>query len=241
MLASGIRKLSVVNLAYNEEATIAQTVARVKAADITPLELEVIVVDDGSIDRTRELLRTIPGIRVILHEQNRGKGGAVKTGFRAATGDVLLIQDADLEYDPRDFKPLLQPIVEGRAEAVMGSRFAFERPRYFFTERKSPFFTHYIGNLVVVFLTNLLYGNSATDYEGGYKAFTRRLVGSVSIEADGFEYDNELICKLLRRGHRIEEVPISYRPRTYEAGKKIKWTHGVRMIWTIIKWRFRRF
>jgi len=241
MPASAIRKLTVVIPAYNEEATIADTIERVKTAEIGPLELEIIVVDDGSKDRTREILKGISGIRTVFHERNRGKGGAVKTGFRAATGDVLLIQDADLEYDPSDYKTVLQPIVEGRVEAVMGSRFLFERPRFFFGEAKSPFFTHYVGNLIIIVLTNVLYGNSATDYEGGYKAFTKRLVDSIPIEADRFEYDNELICKLLRRGHRIEEVPISYRPRTYEHGKKIKWTDGVRMVWTIVKWRFRRF
>ena len=241
MPASAIRKLTVVIPAYNEEATIADTIDRVKTAEIGPLELEIIVVDDGSRDRTREILGAISGIRTVFHERNRGKGGAVKTGFRAATGDVLLIQDADLEYDPSDYKTVLQPIVEGRVEAVMGSRFVFERPRFFFGEAKSPFFTHYVGNLVIIALTNVLYGTSATDYEGGYKAFTKRLVDSIPIEADGFEYDNELICKLLRRGHRIEEVAISYRPRTYERGKKIKWTDGLRMVWTIVKWRFRRF
>ena len=241
MPAPAIRKLSVVIPAYNEAATIADTIDRVKGAEIGPLDLEIIVVDDGSRDRTREILKGIPGIRTVFHERNRGKGGAVKTGFRAATGDVLLIQDADLEYDPSDYKTVLQPIVEGRVEAVMGSRFVFERPRFFFGEAKSPFFTHYVGNRIIIALTNLLYGNSATDYEGGYKAFTKRLVDSIPIEADGFEYDNELICKLLRRGHRIEEVPISYRPRTYAHGKKIEWTDGMRMVWTILKWRFRRF
>jgi glycosyltransferase involved in cell wall biosynthesis len=239
--ARPVRKLSVVIPAYNEEATIAETIERVRAADVGGLDLEIIVVDDGSRDRTREILRGLPGIRAIFHERNRGKGGAVKTGFAAATGDVVLIQDADLEYDPRDYKTLLQPIVEGRVEAVMGSRFAHERPRFFFGEAKSPFFTHYIGNLVIIWLTNLLYRNDATDYEGCYKAFTKRLVDAIPIEADGFEYDNELVCKLLRRGHRIEEVPITYRPRSYEAGKKIRWQHGVRMVWTILRWRVRRF
>ncbi|MBI3029129.1 MAG: glycosyltransferase family 2 protein [Candidatus Rokubacteria bacterium] len=241
MPAPAIRKLTVVIPAYNEEATIADTIERVKTAEVGPLDLEIIVVDDGSRDRTREILSATPGIRTVFHERNRGKGGAVKTGFRAATGDVLLIQDADLEYDPSDYKTVLQPILEGRVEAVMGSRFVFERPHFFFGEAKSPFFTHYVGNLTIIVLTNLLYGNAATDYEGGYKAFTKRLVDSIPIEADGFEYDNELICKLLRRGHRIEEVPISYRPRTYEHGKKIAWTDGLRMVWTILKWRFRRF
>lgn len=137
-----IRRLTVVIPAYNEEATIAETIERVRAADVGGLELEIVVVDDGSTDRTREILRQIPDIRAIFHERNRGKGGAVKTGFTAATGDVVLIQDADLEYDPRDYKVVLQPIVHGCGEAVMGSRFAYERPRFFFGEAKSPFFTH---------------------------------------------------------------------------------------------------
>ena len=240
-MGPAVGTLTVVIPAYNEEATIAETVRRVQAADIGDLVLEVIVVDDGSTDRTREILRALPGIVPIFHERNRGKGGAVKTGFAAASGDVVLIQDADLEYDPRDYKAILQPLVEGRAQAVMGSRFAFERPRFFFGEAKSPFFTHYVGNLTIIALTNLLYRNDATDYEGGYKAFSKRLIDAIPIEAEGFEYDNELVCKLLRRGHRIEEVPISYQPRSYESGKKIRWTDGARMVWTILKWRFRRF
>lgn len=199
------------------------------------------MVDDGSRDRTREIVSQIPGVQTVFHTRNQGKGAAVKSGFRAATGDVVLIQDADLEYDPKDYPSVVEPILAGRAEAVMGSRFASERPRFFRGTPKSPFFTHYIGNLTIVAVTNALYGNAATDYEGGYKAFTKRLVESIPIEADGFEYDNELICKLLRRGHRIEEVPISYRPRRYDEGKKINWKHGVVMLWTVVKWRFRRF
>jgi glycosyltransferase involved in cell wall biosynthesis len=234
-------KLSVVIPAYNEEATIAETIERVKAVDLGSVDVEIVVVDDGSKDRTREILQTIPGIRVVLQERNGGKGAAVKSGFRAATGDVVLIQDADLEYDPQDYGPLLQPIVDGRVEAVMGSRFLLERLKFFGAGRKSPFFTHYIGNKLIVAFTNGLYGNSATDYEGCYKAFSRRIVDSIPIEANGFEYDNELICKILRRGYRIAEVPIKYRPRTYEEGKKIKWQDGVRMLWTIVKWRFRSF
>jgi glycosyltransferase involved in cell wall biosynthesis len=231
------RKVSVVIPAYNEAATIAETVERVKGADVDGLALEIIVVDDGSRDRTREVVAAIPGVRCVAHERNRGKGGAVKTGFAAATGDIVLIQDADLEYDPGDYKVVLAPIVEGRAEAVMGSRFAAERPRFFFGPAKSPFFTHYVGNLMIIWLTNLLYRNDATDYEGCYKAFTKRLVDSIPIESDGFEYDNELICKLLRLGYRIAEVPIGYQPRTYQQGKKINWRHGLRMLWTIVKWR----
>jgi glycosyltransferase involved in cell wall biosynthesis len=234
-------KLSVVIPAYNEERTVAETIDRVKAVDLGGLDLEIVVVDDASKDQTREVLKAIPGIRVVLHDQNSGKGAAVKSGFRAATGDIVLIQDADLEYDPQDYGALLQPILEGRVEAVMGSRFILEHLQFFGKGAKSPFFTHYIGNILIVGLTNALYRHSSTDYEGGLKAFSKKVVDSLPIEANGFEYDNELICKLLRRGHRIAEVPIKYRPRTYEEGKKIKWQDGARMIWTIVKWRFRSF
>jgi glycosyltransferase involved in cell wall biosynthesis len=234
-------KLSVVIPAYNEERTVAETIDRVKAVDLGGLDLEIVVVDDASKDQTREVLKAIPGIRVVLHDQNSGKGAAVKSGFRAATGDIVLIQDADLEYDPQDYGALLQPILEGRVEAVMGSRFILEHLQFFGKGAKSPFFTHYIGNILIVGLTNALYRHSSTDYEGGLKAFSKKVVDSLPIEANGFEYDNELICKLLRRGHRIAEVPIKYQPRTYEEGKKIKWQDGARMIWTIVKWRFRSF
>lgn len=234
-------KLSVVIPAYNEERTIAETIQRVKAVDLSPLDMEIIVVDDGSKDRTREILKTIPDIRVVLQERNAGKGAAVKSGFRAATGDIVIIQDADLEYDPQDYGPMVQPIIEGRADLVIGSRFIRERLQFFGKGAKSPFFTHYIGNIMIVRLTNALYGQSATDYEGCYKAFSKSVIDKLPIEANGFEYDNELICKLLRRGYRMAEVPITYQPRTYEEGKKIKWQDGVRMMWTILKWRFKSF
>src|SRR5438034_1017741 len=229
-----MRKLTIVIPAYNEERTIVEVIRRVTEAEIGGLEREIIVVDDGSRDRTREILLATPGIRAILHEQNRGKGGALRTGIEAATGDVVIFQDADLEYDPGDFKTLLDPIVDGRCEFVMGSRFLREKPKFIWGG-KSPFFTHYVGNQVVVFLTNVLYGNRATDYEGCYKAVTRSLLLALRIGSDGFEFDNELICKALRLGHRIVEVPINYRPRSYQEGKKITWRHGVRMLWTIVK------
>lgn len=240
-LGSSQVKLSVVIPAYNEERSVAETIERVKAVDLGGLDLEIVVVDDGSKDQTREILQTIPGIRVVLHERNSGKGAAVKSGFRAATGDIVLIQDADLEYDPHDYPVLLKPILDGRAEVAMGSRFVHERPQFFGKGAKSPFFTHYIGNILIIGLTNALYRHSSTDYEGGLKAFSKPIVDDLPIAANGFEYDNELICKLLRRGYRIAEVPIKYRPRTYEEGKKIKWRDGVVMLWTIVKWRFKPF
>ena len=233
-------RLSIIIPAYNEEATIRAVVEKVRSVDALGLEKEVVVVDDRSTDGTRAALEAIPGIVPVFHERNLGKGGAVKSGIRAATGDVFIIQDADLEYDPNDYGRLLQPIAHGQAEFVLGSRFRLRKLR-FFGHGKSPFFTHYVGNKLIVWLTNLLYGHDATDYEGCYKAFTRGLAEAVPIEADGFEYDNELVCKALRRGYRIMEVPISYHPRSYSEGKKITWKHGVRMVWTILKWRVRTF
>lgn len=236
-----LKKISIIIPAYNEEKTILDVIARVKKADIGPFEREIIVVDDGSRDATAKILAAASGIRFLSHAKNGGKGKAVKTGFAAATGDVLIIQDADLEYDPQDYKDILQPFIEGKADAVMGSRFAFERPTFFVGKPKSPFFTHYIGNIMIIALTNFLYGHHATDYEGGTKAFSQEIIKSLPIEADGFEYDNEIICKLLRRGRRVVEVPIRYRPRTYHEGKKVRWTDGMRMLWSIVKWRFKNF
>ena len=228
--------LTVVVPVYNEPNLIETVLRRVLAS---PVEKEVIVVDDGSTQATKDALarlqNTLP-VRVITHPQNRGKGAAVRTGFSAATGDIVLIQDADLEYDPGDYPTLMRPILEGRAEVVLGSRFALYKP-HFFTPQGEPFFTHYIGNLLVIWLTNTLYGFHATDYEGCYKAFTRQVIQETPVQANGFEFDNELVCKLLRRRRKIVEVPIHYAPRSYKEGKKIRWQHGVRMIWAILKWR----
>lgn len=229
--------VSIVIPCYNERVSIEEVIRRVREAPLPGLRREIIVVDDGSRDGSAEALAGIAGVRVLRHERNRGKGAAVKTGFAASRGDVLLIQDADLEYDPRDIAAVVGPIVSGRADAVMGSRFVNERPRFFFGPRRSPFFTHYIGNLTIVTLTNLLYGQEATDYEGAYKAFRAESVRDLRVQTDGFAFDNELICKLLRRGVRLVEVPIRYEPRRYEDGKKIAWRDGVVMVWTIVKWR----
>ena len=231
-----MKKLSVIIPTYNEESSIVEVVHRVTNADIGDLEREIIVVDDGSRDSTRRILQQMPRIHVIFHERNLGKGGAIKTGLAAATGDIVIIQDADLEYDPGDFKVLIAPILEGRTEFVMGSRFLREKSKFKW-RRDYPFFSHYVGNKAIVWLTNMLYGNNATDYEGCYKAVTRRLFCSLPIKANGFEFDNELICKVLRLGHRLIEVPIHYTPRSYLEGKKITWMHGMLMLWTIIKWR----
>ena len=235
------RRLSVVIPAFNEKSTIGPLIERVRTAELSGWELEIVVVDDGSRDGTGELLEKIPGITLRRHPANKGKGAALKTGFAAATGDLLLIQDADLEYDPGDYPVLLAPFLAGRADVVMGSRFAYERPHFFFGERLSPFFSHYIGNITITGLTNLLYGYKATDYYACYKVFRANLARAVPVEADGFDFDNEFLCKLLRLGVRIEEVPVRYSPRSYEDGKKIKWKDGFKVIWSILKWRFKSF
>ena len=237
----GSPTVSIVIPAYNEEDTIEAIIRKVEAVPLDGLRKEIVVVDDCSTDRTRERLELFGSrIRLIRHPRNLGKGAAVRSGFAAATGDVLLIQDADLEYDPGDYPRLIAPILDGRADAVLGSRFLLERPR-FFTRQGQPFFSHYLGNVIIIWLTNLLYGWRATDYEGCYKTFTRAVIRETPVESNGFEFDNELICKLLRRRRRIVEVPIRYDPRVYRDGKKIRWQHGVRMIWAILKWRVMPF
>jgi glycosyltransferase involved in cell wall biosynthesis len=233
-------KLSIVIPVFNERPTILTVIESVQAS-LQRQGLsnhEIIAVNDGSTDGTAEVLETVPGIRFIDLMRNCGKGGAVKAGFEAATGDIFLIQDADLEYNPDDYSAVIAPIAAGRADVVMGSRFLKERPRFFIGKKKSPYFAHYVGNNLIVILTNVLYRYRATDYEGCYKAFRREVIRAIPIRSNGFEYDNELICKVLKRKLRVVEVPIHYKPRTYGQGKKINWRHGMRMLWTIVKYRF---
>jgi glycosyltransferase involved in cell wall biosynthesis len=234
-------KLSVIIPVLNECVTLPKLIARVQAVQLGHnLRLEIIVVDDGSTDGTRELLKTIAGIKPVLHPRNRGKGAALRTGIAESTGDILLFQDADLEYDPEDYPVMLEPILSGAADLVMGSRFLKEKPK-FFIRGGQPFFSHYVGNHMIIFLTNLLFGLKNTDYEGCYKSFTREIADSFDIEADDFAFDNELIAKSLRLGFQLKEVPIRYSPRLYGEGKKIRWQHGVVILWTIMKWRFMPF
>ena len=233
--------LSIIIPAYNEERTIETLLEKVLAVPLHGVRREVIVIDDRSSDGTRERLKRFgPSIRIIEHPRNRGKGAAVRSGFQAATGDILLIQDADLEYDPNDYPQMIEPIVRGQADVVIGSRFLLQKP-HFFTPGGQPFFTHFVGNLMIIWLANLLYGFRATDYEGCYKAFSRAVIARTPVVTDGFDFDNELICKLLRRRQRIVEVPIRYYPRLYGEGKKIRWQHGLQMLWAIIKWRVKPF
>jgi glycosyltransferase involved in cell wall biosynthesis len=224
-------KISVIIPAYNEQATICEIIKRVQK---TGLADEILVVDDGSTDGTREILNELQErgeIRAVLHERNQGKGAAVTTGFKYASGDVLIIQDADLEYDPRDYPALLRPIEEEVADVVFGSRFlgAARRPTLFW---------HMVANKLLTLLTNILYNNILTDMETGYKVFCRDVVKDLTIHARRFDFEPEFTAKILKRKIRIFEVPITFNPRDYSEGKKIKLQDAFVAVWTLLKYRF---
>ncbi|MDO8493091.1 MAG: glycosyltransferase family 2 protein [bacterium] len=230
-----MKKLSIIIPAYNEKNTIEKIVGLVKVADMGDVEKEIIIVDDGSKDGTRDILKSMPGIRYVFHDKNLGKGGAIKTGFKISTGDILTIQDADLEYDPEDLRAVIRPILEGKTEAVLGVRIAPDKD---LRRHKSLYWISWFGNKVITWTTNILYWNSAGEYEGCYKAFTKSLVDSIDVKTNGFDYDNELVCKILKRGLHTVDVPIRYYPRNYDEGKKINWKDGFKILWTIVKYRF---
>jgi len=217
--------------AYNERDTIEEILRQVKD---TGLASEIIIVDDGSTDGTRDILAGLDGkdgVRVLLHDKNMGKGSAVRTGIQAATGDVLLIQDADLEYDPRDYPALLQPIEEGRADVVYGSRFLGG-------PRRAMLFWHALGNHILTLVTNILYNAILSDMETCYKCFRTEVVRDIPLRSRRFDFEPEVTSKILKRGYRIHEVPISYYGREYSEGKKITGWDAIPALWALIKYRF---
>ncbi len=224
-------RLSVIIPCYNEVNTVAEIIRRVRAVKLAH---EIIVVDDGSTDGTREVLAQIdPGddLKIIYHPHNMGKGAAVRTGFQNATGDVFLIQDADLEYDPREYPVLLRPIEEGIAKVVYGSRFLGG-------PRKAMFFWNMVANRTLTFITNLLYNAILSDMETCYKVFRAEVIRDIPLRSRRFDFEPEVTAKILKRGYRIYEVPISYNGREWYEGKKISWKDGVIALWTLLRYRF---
>jgi glycosyltransferase involved in cell wall biosynthesis len=224
-------KLSVVIPCYNERDTIHEIVAKVKNAPIE--SMEIIIVDDASTDGSSELIseKIAPSVdRVIYHQKNMGKGAALRSGFQAATGDIVVVQDADLEYDPQDYPILMAPIVSGKADVVFGSRFMGGNPH------RVVYFWHMVGNRFLTLMSNMLTNINLTDMETGYKMFRREVIQSIKIEENRFGFEPEITAKVARSRLRIYEVGISYYGRTYEQGKKIGWKDGFRAIYSILKY-----
>jgi glycosyltransferase involved in cell wall biosynthesis len=223
--------ITVIIPVYNEKNTILEIVRRVKKTNLVG---EILIIDDGSTDGTREIIKSIDGdgcVRVILHEHNMGKGAAVVTGIKNATAEIVLIQDADLEYDPRDYPSLLRPIRDGVADVVYGSRFLGGA-------RRPILYWNMVANKILTFVTNILYNNILTDMETGYKVFRRSVIKDVPLRAHGFDFEPEFTAKIMKRKARIFEVPITFNPRDYSDGKKIRAVDGLIAVWTLLKYRF---
>lgn len=236
---SAARRISILMPVYNEEKTIGEIVRRLGAVDLGVLEKELILVDDGSRDGSLTAMRAIeaappPGIasvRLLVHPRNRGKGAALRSAVRLATGSFAVIQDADLEYDPNDLRPLLEPLLDGRADAVFGSRFLGGPHRVLY-------FWHYVGNRAITLLSNMLTNCNCSDIETGYKAFRTDVLKALRLRSDRFGIEPEITARLARGRYRLYEVPISYSGRTYEEGKKITWRDGIAAFWWIVRYRY---
>lgn len=223
-------KLSIIIPVYNEKNTIAGILSKVKAQD---LEKEIIIVDDASSDGTREILKNLNDseVKVLFHDKNQGKGAALRTGFEEATGEIIIIQDADLEYNPEQYQSMIQPILDNQADVVYGARFLGGPHRVLY-------FWHYVGNKVLTLITNILYNINLNDMETCYKVFRKDVLKGLKIRSDRFGFEPEFTAKMAKSGWRIYEVPISYFGRTYEEGKKITWRDGLVALYTLIRFRF---
>ena len=230
MRAQSYRLLSVIVPVYNERNTVVEVIRRIREVAL-PVDLEIVVVNDGSTDGTHKVLTALEDstVRILTHDRNRGKGAAIRTGLAKASGDLVLIQDADLEYDPDDWPRLLDPVLKGKTQVVYGSRFT--------GERKNMRLSSWIGNRLLVFVTNVLYRTTLSDMETCSKLVDRSVLDALDLESDGFEFEPEITAKLLSRGVRIYEVPISYSGRETSEGQKFSWRDGVRALVTLVRYR----
>ncbi len=234
-------KLSIIIPVFNEEKTIAEILKKVDELEITGVEKQIIVVDDGSTDATASVISSALGgsnFKLLKHEKNMGKGAAVRTGIENAKGEYIIIQDADLEYNPKDIEKLARPVLESKSKIVYGTRLK-RLPSLSKEERTPRFLLHYIGNKFLSLLTSILYGQWITDMETCYKLFPRKAVEAMKLNARGFEFEPEITAKLLKKGYKILEIPISTKPRGYEEGKKLNtFKDGAIALWSLLKYRF---
>ena len=226
-------KLSIIIPCYNEKDTILKILKKVKKVNL-PVEKEIIIIDDSSKDGTTEIIRKIKDKKIIkiYHEKNKGKGAAVKNGIEKASGDIIIIQDADMEYEPEDYKKLIEPIINKKAGVVYGSRILHKNYKY-------SYLSFMIGGKIVSFITSLLFFSRITDEPTCYKTFRADIIKKIKIENDRFEWEPEVTAKILKKGIKIAELPINYYPRDREHGKKITWEDGIKAIWTLFKYRFK--
>jgi glycosyltransferase involved in cell wall biosynthesis len=226
-------KLSIIIPAYNEEKTISRIINKVRNSRLNGIEKEIIVIDDFSKDKTKKILSGIKGIKCLFHKYNQGKGAAIRTGLNHATGDIILIQDADLEYDPKEYPKLLKPILEGKAKVVYGSRLNAIRKNI-----RNMYKLHYIGNMFLTLMTNALFHAKISDMETGYKVFRKEVIKGIRLRARRFDFEPEITAKIMKRGYRIIEVPIGFAGRKFDEGKKITWRDGIKALFYLVRYRF---
>jgi len=230
-----VKRITVLVPIFNEVNTLKIILKKIEEADFCGLEKEIILIDDFSTDGTREILEELKNenkYKIFYHEKNQGKGAALRTGLKHVTGDIVVIQDADLEYDPVDYKPLVQLILDNKADVAYGSRLTGSKPS------RSFMFTHLVGNKLLTLMTNILYNTTLTDMETCYKAFRAEFIKDVEIKSNKFDFEPEITAKVLKKGARLYELPISYYGREYAEGKKITWKDGFHAIFALIKYRF---
>ena len=228
-------KLSIIIPAFNERKTILKVINKVKKVKLNNVKKEIIIIDDFSKDNTKEILTKLKNknIKIFFHQKNQGKGAAIRTGLKHATGDVILIQDADLEYNPEEYPRLLKPIIENKTKVVYGSRLEAIRKNL-----KNMYKLHYIGNLFLTIMTNILYGTKITDMETGYKVFRKEVIKGMKLRAKRFDFEPEITAKILKKGYKIKEVPIDFVGRKFKEGKKITWRDGIKALYYLVKYRF---